>query len=102
MIIITGVIKVESEDELNRVKSALVRRAERSRADRGNLQYVFSQNIEDPTEVILTEKWEDEASLQAHLAVPDEEFSKVISSALIQSAVVVSGEVASERVLLER
>ncbi len=102
MIIITGVIKVESEGELNRVKSALARRAERSRADKGNLQYVFSQNIEEPTEVILTEKWEDEVSLQAHLAVPDEEFSKIITSGLIQSAVVVSGEVASERVLLER
>ncbi len=102
MIIITGTIKLETEDELNRVKPALNRRAERSRADKGNLQYVFSQNIEEPTEVILIEKWENEVSLHAHLQVPDEEFSEILNTALIQRAVVVSSEVVSERVLLER
>ncbi len=49
MLIITGTIKIESEEELARVKDALTRRAQRSRADEGNIDYVFSQNLEDPT-----------------------------------------------------
>jgi quinol monooxygenase YgiN len=56
MIVITGIIKLESENELARVKEALIRRAIRSRADAGNIDYVFAQSLEDPTEIRLTEK----------------------------------------------
>ena len=45
MIIITGTIRFESVDELERVKTALVRRAARSRTDVGNIDYVFTQNL---------------------------------------------------------
>ncbi|WP_299491090.1 antibiotic biosynthesis monooxygenase [Acaryochloris sp. IP29b_bin.137] len=102
MIIITGKIKVQSSEELVRVKDALIRRAQKSRSDPGNVEYIFSQNIEDPSELILTEKWADVASLQEHLKIPDEEFSKIIGSALIERAVVTSHEVSAERTLLER
>ncbi|MFT7129148.1 MAG: quinol monooxygenase YgiN, partial [Gammaproteobacteria bacterium] len=70
MLIITGIIKASSETELNRVKNALINRAVRSRQDEGNIDYAFSVNIEDPTEIRLTEKWESEALLNAHLAIP--------------------------------
>lgn len=102
MIIITGKIKVQSSEELARVKEALIRRAQKSRTDKGNIEYIFSQNLEDPTEIILTEKWTDLASLQEHLQIPDEEFSKIIGSALIERAVVLSHEATAERTLLER
>lgn len=102
MIVITGRIKVQSIEELHRVKDGLIRRAQRSRADNGNIEYMFSQNLEDPTEIILTEKWVDETSLQDHLNIPDEEFTQIISSAHITKALVTSNEVKAERILLER
>ena len=102
MLIITGTIRVESEEELTRVKDALIRRAKKSRKDAGNIDYVFAQNLEDPTEIRLTEKWVSEASLNAHLQIVDEEFSAVISSAKIKSAVVISYDASGERELLNR
>ena len=102
MIIITGTIKVQSIEELNRVKAILIHRAKQSRADQGNIAYVFAQNIEDPTELMLTEKWVDETSLQAHLNKTDEEFTKIMGSALIDRAVVTAHEVTTERTLLKR
>lgn len=102
MIIITGTIKVESEQEVARLRDALARRAERSRADDGNIDYVFTQNLEDPTEVRLIEKWESEEKLNAHLQLPDDEFGSVMATAKIERAVVTSNDVASEKVLMER
>lgn len=101
MIIITGTIRFESVGELERVKTALARRAARSRADVGNIDYVFTQNLEEPTEIRLVEKWESEAQLNEHLKVPDEEFQDVIGNARISSAVVVAHDGDNERVLLE-
>ena len=102
MIIITGTIKVESEAELLRVKDTLVRRAVKSRADAGNIDYVFTQNLEDPSEIRLVEKWESDAALNAHLEIPDEEFNAVIGSAKLTGAVVTAVEAGEERVLMQR
>lgn len=102
MLIINGTIKLESVDEVDRVSAALVRRAGRSRADAGNIDYVFTRNLEDPTEIRLFEKWTDEASLDAHLQQPDEEFNAILATAKIERAVVVASDVAGERELLNR
>jgi quinol monooxygenase YgiN len=102
MIIVTGSIKLESTDELEGARQALISRAERSRADSGCIDYVFSQNLEDPTEIRLTEKWESTELLQAHLAIPDEEFSQLMSTAKISQAVVVSNEAGEDQVLMQR
>lgn len=102
MLIITGTIHVESEAELERVRSALTGRARRSRNDAGNIEYTFSQNLETPTEIQLVEKWESEAALNAHLQVPDPEFDELLRTAKIVSAVVICNETSGERVLLKR
>ena len=102
MIIISGVINVESEEELQRVRAALIRRAERSRSDAGNIDYVFAQNLENPTEIRLIEQWESEQLLNQHLQIPDDEFQEVIGTAKITSARVVAHDGDNERVLLER
>lgn len=100
--IITGTIRVGSEDELARVREALQRRAVKSRKDAGNIDYVFTQNLEDPCEIRLIEKWESEQALNDHLAVPDEEFNTVLGTARIERAIVVSHDTSNERVLLDR
>lgn len=102
MLIITGTIKLESEAELARVRNTLVRRAERSRADAGNIDYVFAQSLEDPTEIRLTETWDSEASLNAHLQLPDEDFATVIATAKIERARIVVHDASNERILMER
>ena len=102
MIIITGTIKVETEQEFLSVRGALIARAQRSRKDSGNIEYACSQNIADPGLIHLIEKWEDEASLQAHLEIPDEEFSEVMTNTSIVSARVTSYAAANEKVLMSR
>ena len=102
MLVITGIITVESESEIEPVKAALCRRAEKSRQDDGNIDYAFSQNLENPKEIRLIEKWESEELLNAHLEIPDEGFNNAMAAAKIVSARVVSNEVLDERVLLER
>jgi quinol monooxygenase YgiN len=102
MIFITGTIKVESADELARVRESLIRRAERSRQDEGNIDYVFSSSLEDPLEIRLFEAWESEQALNAHLQAPDEEFSNLIATAKLQSAVVTFNEITAQREMLRR
>lgn len=102
MIIVTGKIEVSSSDEIERVRSALVRRAEKSRADEGCLDYVFSVAVDKPTEIRLFEVWESEELLDAHLLVPDEEFNQMLAGAAISSARVVMHEVAESRELMAR
>ena len=43
---------------------------EASRAEAGCLDYVFAADPLDPERVVLFERWEDQASLDAHLAGP--------------------------------
>ena len=102
MIIVTGTVKFESLDELEQVTQVLIDRALRSRKDAGCIAYDFSKNLEDPTVICLTEKWESAELLQAHLAIVDEEFSKLLDTAKITRASVVSNEAGEDRVLMER
>lgn len=102
MIVITGTVKLASEEEVERVREILVGRAVRSRAEEGNLDYLFSVSLEDPTEIRVIEKWESDEALRAHLAVPDPEFGELLANAEIESAVAVVHETSSERVLFER
>ncbi|MEP7202062.1 MAG: putative quinol monooxygenase [Ilumatobacteraceae bacterium] len=39
-----------------------------SRAEAGCLEYTFADNPIDPTRVVLYERWESQAHLEAHLA----------------------------------
>ncbi|MFT4633146.1 MAG: quinol monooxygenase YgiN [Candidatus Azotimanducaceae bacterium] len=100
MIIVTGVIELESVAELERVKSALIRRANKSRVDAGNIEYVFSVSLENPLQIRLVETWESEVLLDAHLMVPDEEFNDLIATAKITLATVDMHEVSVSRELL--
>jgi quinol monooxygenase YgiN len=102
MVIILGTIKLESATELEHVKDALIRRAAKSREDAGNIEYEFSQSVEDPTEIRLTEIWESEQALNAHLEIPDAEFSEVLAKTKIVTAVISSYSASDKRVLMER
>lgn len=67
MIIVAGSIEV---DPAQRV-AFLATRAEgmrRSRAEEGCLEYTFSADPLEPGRVVLLERWESQAALDAHLA----------------------------------
>ena len=102
MIIILGRIRVETSAEATRVRDALAGRAQRSRAHAGNLDYAFSSDIEDATVIRLTELWEDEATLNAHLEVPDPEFTALMETARIVEAKITAYDGSNERVLMAR
>lgn len=102
MVIILGTIKLESASDLEKIKSALIRRASKSKGDAGSIEYDFSVSIEDPTEIRLTEIWESEEDLNAHLAIPDEEFAAVLANTKLVTAVVTSYTSSNKRVLMER
>lgn len=102
MIIILGTIRLESSDEAQRVRDSLAARAQRSRGDAGNLDYAFSCDLEDATVVRLTELWESQETLDAHLQVPDPEFSAALETAKIVEATIKAYDGANERVLMSR
>lgn len=102
MIIVSGKIVVADVAEIERVRSALIRRAEKSRADEGCVDYVFSVAVDQPDEIRLFEVWESEELLNAHLMVPDEEFNQMLAGAKISSANVVMHEVGESRELMSR
>jgi len=102
MLIITGIITAESETEILKVKHALQKRAAQSRQDAGNIDYAFSINLEDSCEIRLTEKWESEELLHAHLQIPDDAFNAAMASAKMVSAKVISNEAGIEKVLLDQ
>jgi quinol monooxygenase YgiN len=100
MIIVSGSIKFASVEELENAKQALKDRAARSREDAGCTDYVFSQNLEDPAQILLSEKWESDELLKAHLVIPDEEFGALMATAKIASAIIVSSESGEEQILM--
>jgi len=102
MLIITGTIKAESLEEIERFKSALIRRAQRSREDKGCLDYAFAVSLENSREIRLIEKWANEEALKAHLETPDPEFDELIKTARIKKASIVAGEVGEEKQLMSR
>ena len=102
MLIITGVIRLGSTEEFERARAALAARAVRSRADAGCLDYAFSQSLDDPLEIRLIEKWASKADLDAHLAIPDPEFSALLADAEIAAARVLVADAGEERMMMER
>lgn len=102
MVIVLGTITLESDSEAQRVRSALIARACKSRCDDGNLEYAFSQSLEDPREFRLTEVWASEAQLQRHLEIPDPEFAELMTTASVATAKVKAYDGANERLLMAR
>ena len=102
MILISGTIILDHDDEIEQITSALQRRAQRSRQDAGCIDYQFSVSLDNPRELRLFEAWESEELLQAHLAVPDPEFSEVLARGHIETALVQAHEVGATREMMRR
>ncbi|MFS8200390.1 putative quinol monooxygenase [Streptomyces sp. CWNU-52B] len=80
-IVIHGMARVQA-DMLDAVLTAAALISKSSRAEPGCNRYQFSQDVADPTVLVLMEEWASEEALQTHLASPEfAEFAELFSRA---------------------
>lgn len=70
MIIVTGTVEVDPTD-LEPFAADLQALAEVSRQRAGNLAYAVARDTAQTGRLLVTERWQDQASLTAHLEAPD-------------------------------
>ncbi len=67
MIIVAGWYEVDP-DERDAFVASRADGVRKARAEAGNLEYNVAPDILEPGRVVLLERWEDQASLDAHLS----------------------------------
>ncbi|MEL7189252.1 MAG: putative quinol monooxygenase [Pseudomonadota bacterium] len=65
MIIVTGTVRLP-EGALDTLLPAANAMMKASRAEDGCLHYVYAQDLNDPCLIHVSERWQDQASLDAH------------------------------------
>jgi quinol monooxygenase YgiN len=87
--------------EIERLVPALAKQSAASEAEDGCEQYTFSRDIRDPDLLIVSERWRDQAALDAHFAMPHmAEFNAVLASAKVLSLSVVEYRISGSRQLM--
>jgi quinol monooxygenase YgiN len=100
MIFVAGVIHL-GDGEIDRLADVFEAQMQQTRAEDGCIQYDFSRHMTDPNMLLISERWRDEAALNAHLTSPDMDgFNAAIGGATITSVSVKAYGVASERTLM--
>jgi len=69
MIVVNAVIETTQAD-IEAMRSALADMETASRAEEGCHDYTFSVELNDPTRLRITERWETLEALQAHFQTP--------------------------------
>lgn len=69
MIVVNAVIE-STEADIAAMKDAIATMEKKSLAEAGCHDYTFSVELNNPTKIRITEKWDDMDSLKAHFAEP--------------------------------
>lgn len=69
MILVTGTLVIDPAN-LDRATALVGPLMEATRAEPGNLGYSFSSTLGDPGRLVISEAWEDQAAIDAHMAAP--------------------------------
>ena len=69
MLAIAGTITIDPANREKAIEAAVWVMAE-TRKEPGNIEYVFSADLEDPAVFRLFEQWESQAALDEHFATP--------------------------------
>ena len=69
MIVVNAVIR-STEEDIGALKAAIATMETHSREEEGCDDYTFSVELNDPTVVRITERWQSLEALQAHFSVP--------------------------------
>ncbi len=85
MIIVMGHVRMGS-GEIDRLKGEMATQMAATQAEDGCIQYEFSRLVTEPDTLIISEKWRDQAALDAHLQAPHMAvFNAVIGGAKVES-----------------
>jgi quinol monooxygenase YgiN len=69
MIIVNGTVRFAA-GRIDGLRAALTRNVAATRAEAGCLSYSYAVDVEDPDLVHVSEQWESEAAIDAHMAAP--------------------------------
>ncbi len=69
MILVSGVITIDPAN-LDRATELVTSLVTATRAEPGNLDYSFASVLGDPGRLVISERWEDQAAIDAHMAAP--------------------------------
>lgn len=68
--IVANVIVQSTQEDIGILQSAIAKMEQASRAEEGCLDYTFSVELNDPSVIRITEKWDTLESLMAHMKMP--------------------------------
>ena len=86
MIVVMGEVRM-GDGEIDRLQPDMATQMAATHAEDGCEQYIFSRDVTDPNLLLVTERWRDEAALNAHMKAPHMAvFNAVISRANIIKA----------------
>ena len=69
MILVSGFLVIDPA-KLDRAAELVAPLTEATRAEPGNIDYSFSSVLGDPGRLIISEKWQDQESIDAHMVAP--------------------------------
>lgn len=69
MIIVNGTVRFGA-GEIDRLRDAMARNVEATRAEEGCDHYAYAVDISDPNLLHVAERWRDEAAIEGHMASP--------------------------------
>lgn len=69
MIIVNGTVRFGA-GEIDRLKGAMQRNVEATRAEDGCEHYAYAVDLLDPNLLHVAERWRDEAAIERHMATP--------------------------------
>ena len=69
MIIVNGIVRFGA-GEIDRLRDAMARNVEATRAEDGCEHYAYAVDISDPDLLHVAERWRDDAAIERHMASP--------------------------------
>ena len=95
MLVINGVLTIDPSRRADLVAAA-VAIGQASRAEPGCHHYVFAADLERDDVFHISEKWEDQAALDAHFAMPHMAAFQAAAAGAVKGLKVTKYEIASE------
>lgn len=85
MIIVTGTVRF-GDGEIERLKDAMTRNIEATRAEAGCEHYAYAVDVADPNLLHVSERWSDDAAIERHMATPHMgEFMALVGAARVEA-----------------
>jgi quinol monooxygenase YgiN len=100
MIIVTGTARF-GDGEIERLNEAMAANIAATRAEDGCEHYAYGVDVSDPNLLHISERWRDEAAIEAHMASQHmARFMAVLGEAKIEALSVKMYEAGSPKTLL--